>query len=105
MNTAIKNTLIRDMLLDAGREVFASDPFATMNDVAAHAGMRKSALHYYFDDKAEFFREVYRRALDRDSATFDLHVAALANAKRDPELATLLQARGIKFAIVHGTAT
>ncbi len=53
-------------ILDAAQEVFAEAGFrgATVDQIAAKAGMSKPNLHYYFKRKRELYLAVLRRTLD-----------------------------------------
>ena len=53
-------------ILDAAQEVFAARGFrgATVDAIAAKAGMSKPNLHYYFKRKSDLYVAVLRRTLD-----------------------------------------
>ena len=53
-------------ILDAAQEVFAERGFrgATVDAIAAKAGMSKPNLHYYFKRKSDLYVAVLRRTLD-----------------------------------------
>ena len=53
-------------ILDAAQEVFAARGFsgATVDAIAAKAGMSKPNLHYYFKRKSDLYLAVLRRTLD-----------------------------------------
>ena len=53
-------------ILDAAQEIFAEAGFrgATVDQIAAKAGMSKPNLHYYFKRKRDLYVAVLRRTLD-----------------------------------------
>jgi len=57
----------RRQLLDSAETVFATDGFhgASMNDVAAHAGVTKPVLYQHFDNKHDLYRELLADVGDR----------------------------------------
>jgi AcrR family transcriptional regulator len=57
----------RRQLLDSAEAVFAADGFhgASMNDVAAHAGVTKPVLYQHFDNKHDLYRELLADVGDR----------------------------------------
>ncbi len=94
----------RRALLDAAIEEFAAHGFAgtTVRAIADRAGVSKDLISYHFGGKAELYREVQRRWLERE-ATFhdpDLPLADLAarylkDALSDPRPIRLLAWRGL----------
>jgi AcrR family transcriptional regulator len=62
-----------DELLDAARAVFArqGSHAGSMDAIAAHAGSTKPTLYAHFSDK----ETLYRRALEREAATLERHLA------------------------------
>ena len=94
----------RRALLEAALEEFAAHGFAgtTVRAIAARAGVSKDLINYYFGGKAELYREVQRRWLERD-ATFrdpglplaDLAARYLNDALSDPRAIRLLAWRGL----------
>ncbi|MCH9682400.1 MAG: TetR/AcrR family transcriptional regulator [Deltaproteobacteria bacterium] len=54
----------RDGILDAAEQEFAAHGYsrASYNRVIEHAGVSKGAMYYYFDDKADLYLTVVRRA-------------------------------------------
>jgi AcrR family transcriptional regulator len=94
----------RRALLDAALEEFAANGFAgtTVRAIADRAGVSKDLISYHFGGKAELYREVQRRWLERE-ATFrdpDLPLADLAarylnDALSDPRPIRLLAWRGL----------
>lgn len=67
-------------LLDAGARLFAEIGYeaATLELLAAGAGVTKAMVRYHFDDKAGLYRAVISESLD--------HVAAAISAVRDADL-------------------
>lgn len=57
----------RRQLLDSAEAVFAAEGFhgASMNDVAAHAGVTKPVLYQHFDNKHDLYRELLADVGDR----------------------------------------
>jgi TetR/AcrR family transcriptional regulator len=94
----------RRALLDAALEEFAAKGFAgtTVRAIADRAGVSKDLISYHFGGKAELYREVQRRWLERE-ATFrdpglalaDLAARYLSDALSDPRPIRLLAWRGL----------
>ncbi|MDQ6807369.1 MAG: TetR/AcrR family transcriptional regulator [Actinomycetota bacterium] len=94
----------RRALLDAALEEFAANGFAgtTVRAIADRASVSKDLISYHFGGKAELYREVQRRWLERD-ATFrdpslplaDLAARYLNDALSDPRPIRLLAWRGL----------
>ena len=94
----------RRALLEAGLEEFAAHGFAgtTVRAIADRAGVSKDLISYHFGGKAELYREVQRRWLERE-ATFrdpglplaDLAARYLNDALSDPRAIRLLAWRGL----------
>jgi AcrR family transcriptional regulator len=94
----------RRALLDAALEEFAANGFAgtTVRAIADRAGVSKDLISYHFGGKAELYREVQRRWLERE-ATFhdpglplaDLAARYLEEALSDPRPIRLLAWRGL----------
>lgn len=70
-----------ERLLKAGAELFASEGFAaaSLDAVAAAAGVTKGSLYHHFSGKADLFEAVF----ERTAAELSERVAAAAARKRD----------------------
>jgi AcrR family transcriptional regulator len=91
MNTTIKNDEIKNKILDTSAALLAKDARTTLAEVAKALGMAKSGVHYYFADKHEFVREVYKRAIETGAASLALHASMLVLAQRDAHLLALVR--------------
>lgn len=85
---AKRDPLVRDTkqrILDAALEVFADKGFhaATVDQVAAAAGVTKGAVYYYFQDKDDLARDLqhllWEDLAQRSLAGHDPHRSATAN--------------------------
>jgi AcrR family transcriptional regulator len=68
----------RDRLLDAAERVFAERGYrvATVDDVAAAAGLTKGAVYSHFANKQELFAAAVERRYRRRADEFSAHMAA-----------------------------
>jgi TetR/AcrR family transcriptional regulator len=94
----------RRALLDAALEEFAANGFAgtTVRAIADRAGVSKDLISYHFGGKAELYREVQRKWLEREAGFHDpdLPLADLAarylnDSISDPRPIRLLAWRGL----------
>lgn len=74
-------------LLQAAAEVFAEVGYhaATTREICKRAGVNLASIHYYYGDKAELYREVFRLPFLSESnafATLDISQASLQEALR-----------------------
>jgi TetR/AcrR family transcriptional regulator, mexCD-oprJ operon repressor len=60
-----------DAILDAGRRCLSRDPEASVNEIAAAAGVGRVTLYGHFPNRAELVAAVTARALDEFDATLD----------------------------------
>jgi len=67
-------------LLEAGARLFAEKGYeaATLEDLAAAAGLTKAMVRYHFEDKANFYRAVVWESID--------HIAEAVETVRDADL-------------------
>lgn len=78
----------RERVLTAALAEFAEKGLqaASIEDIAARAGLTKGAVYYYFTDKedlaADLQAQLWKRMGDRASADLDPHAPALENVKR-----------------------
>jgi AcrR family transcriptional regulator len=72
----------RAALVDAARELFASDGYATtsLDAVAAKANVTKGAVYHHFQGKPQLFEAVFSREVERLCAA----MPAVYATKRDP---------------------
>lgn len=61
---------VREQLLDAALHEFSTRGYhdATVDDVAARAGVSKGAVYWYFDNKLALLMAIYRREIGRLTA-------------------------------------
>lgn len=73
----------KDNLLAAATQAFGNAGFeaASLDDIAAQAGVTKGSLYHHFESKRDLFEAVYRRELDREVRVFR---AAYAASDADP---------------------
>ncbi len=74
-------------LLQAAMEVFADEGYhaATTREICKRAGVNLASIHYYFGDKAELYREVFRLPFLNECNAFikvDIAQSPLADALR-----------------------
>ena len=71
-----------ERLLNAAADLFGRDGFAaaSLDAVAAGAGVTKGSLYHHFDGKADLFEAV----CERQAAELSKQVGAIAAGKRDP---------------------
>ena len=74
-------------LLQAATEVFAEVGYhaATTREICKRAGVNLASIHYYYGDKAELYREVFRLPFLDESNTFitlDINAVSLQEALR-----------------------
>jgi AcrR family transcriptional regulator len=115
----------REQILDAATRAFAREGYSATNldDIAGEAGVGRVILYRHFESKAELYRAVLRRAMDRLSAvtgspeftdrSLENLVAAAAadppafrllfrHASREPEFRQEMEEmRASTFAITH----
>ena len=62
-----KDKLTEEKIFDSATEIFIKKGFegARMQDIADHAGINKSLLHYYYRTKERLFNEVFENITDR----------------------------------------
>ena len=71
-------------LLQAAAEVFAEVGYhaATTREICKRAGVNLASIHYYYGDKAELYREVFRLPfLDKCNTFADLNIAQVTVAE------------------------
>ncbi|MBI1418169.1 MAG: TetR family transcriptional regulator [Limimaricola sp.] len=91
----------QELLFSNAAEEFAAHGYdaASLNRILDRAGMSKSSLYYYFDDKADLFTTLIERAMGlilREVGGFD--PARLSAASFWPELTALAH----RFVVVSG---
>ncbi|NLA48570.1 MAG: TetR/AcrR family transcriptional regulator [Bacteroidales bacterium] len=62
-----KDKLTEEKIFDSATEIFIKKGFegARMQDIAEHAGINKSLLHYYYRTKERLFNAVFENITDR----------------------------------------
>jgi AcrR family transcriptional regulator len=114
MSAASRTELRRDRLIDAAQAVFARDGLrgASMERIAAEAGVARATVYAYFADKEDAFRAVCQRLADGlvasahaalaapgppaarvREALLAKHVFAFSAAHASPHVADLLAAK------------
>ena len=60
-------------ILDATEQLLPSTPFSqlTMDDIAKHAGLSRSAVYFYFGSKEQVLTALHRRTYDEMARTMD----------------------------------
>ena len=60
-------------ILDATEQLLPSTPFSqlTMDDIAKHAGLSRSAVYFYFASKEQVLTALHRRTYDEMARTMD----------------------------------
>ena len=81
-NTTGHTTERREAILAAAHRVFSQSGYAaaTMDAVAAEAGIAKGSLYNYFQSKADLFHQVFAHIADRAWADLDPLLARQATA-------------------------
>ena len=76
------NSETEQKIFDSAREIFIRDgrDGARMEEIARHAGINKSLLHYYFRSKEKLYRAIFQQEFNRvigdlsDSLPLDLEI-------------------------------
>lgn len=90
-----QDTSTRDRLLDAASKVFAERGYeaASVDQVAAAAGLSKGAVYWHFESKDELFLALLEERIDRQIAeTAEVLRSAPADRPIDPEVANRWEA-------------